>query len=129
MAQLNFDFITTSADNIGIQNELIKTFNDLNINFINGAKFNWLGRQHLDFYLPDYNIAIECQGEEHFKSVDFFGGNDEFINTSKRDMNKNVLCKKNNIKLLYYSNLNYDEFLGEKLYKDKEELLKEIKGG
>jgi len=112
-----------------LENELIKTFNDLNINFINGAKFNWLGRQHLDFYLPDYNIAIECQGEEHFKSVDFFGGNDEFINTSKRDINKNKLCKKNNIKLLYYTNLNYDNFLGEKLYKNKEELLKEIKGG
>ena len=112
-----------------LENELIKIFVESNIKFINSAKFNWLGRQHLDFYLPDYNIAVECQGEEHFKSIDFFGGKDEFININKRDINKNILCKENGIKLLYYSNLNYDKFLEEKLYRNKEELLKEIKGG
>ena len=33
----------------------------------------WLGRQSLDFYLPKYNIAIECQGRQHFEPVDKFG--------------------------------------------------------
>ena len=36
-------------------------------------RFIWLGKQSLDFYLPKYNIAIECQGEQHFKPVDFGG--------------------------------------------------------
>ena len=27
----------------------------------------WLGKQSLDFFLPKYNIAIECQGEQHYK--------------------------------------------------------------
>ena len=38
-----------------------------NINFIPQQKFKWLGKQSLDFYLPEYNVAIECQGEQHFK--------------------------------------------------------------
>ena len=39
-----------------------------NIYFESQKKFPWLGRQSLDFYLPDYNIAIECQGIQHFKN-------------------------------------------------------------
>lgn len=31
-----------------------------------------------DFYLPEYNICIEYDGEQHFRPVDFFGGQDEF---------------------------------------------------
>ena len=109
--------------------EISNFLNENNINYVEGEHFAWLGKQHLDFYLPDYKIAIECQGEEHFKEINFFGGKYGFIYTNKRDINKNKLCKQNSIKLLYYTNLNYDNFLGEKLYKDKDELLKEIKGG
>ena len=39
--------------------------------------FNWLKNERnleLDFYLPDYNIGIECQGGQHFEPNDFFGG-------------------------------------------------------
>lgn len=36
------------------------------INYIKSKHFVWLGQQHFDFYLPDYNIAIECQGKQHF---------------------------------------------------------------
>ena len=28
--------------------------------------FKWMGRQSLDFYLPDYKVGIECQGGQHF---------------------------------------------------------------
>lgn len=34
-------------------------------------RFSWLGRQSFDFYLPMYNIAIECQGEQHFEVTRF----------------------------------------------------------
>ena len=36
------------------------------INFEQQKRFDWLGLQSLDFYLPEYNIAIECQGRQHF---------------------------------------------------------------
>lgn len=46
------------------------------IKFETEKTFEWLkneGQLRLDFYLPDYNIAIECQCEQHFKPIDFAG--------------------------------------------------------
>ena len=71
---------------------------------------------YLDFYLPDYNIGIECQGEQHFTPVKFSRTIDENIlyeNTIERDIIKNKLCSDNNIKILYYTkdyhfNYNFD---------------------
>jgi len=81
----------------------------------------------LDFYLPDYNIGIECQGRQHYESVKDFGGDEAFEKTAKRDEKKLSLCKEHGIKLLYYdSKHNHTEFLGEKVYNDENNLLKEI---
>jgi hypothetical protein len=74
-------------------------------------------------------MAIECQGKFHFEIINALGGEIAYKRQNNNDIIKHNFCKKNNIKLLYYTNLNYDNFLGEKLYKDKDELLKEIKGG
>lgn len=59
-----------------------------------------------DFYLPKQNICIEYNGIQHYKSIDYFGGHKELINTSKRDKIKKDFCKKNNIKLIV---VKYDE--------------------
>ena len=77
-----------------------------NINFEYQKRFKWLNRQSLDFYLPEYNIAIECQGEQHFKSIDYFGGKSRFQKQLKLDKQKKELCDKNNINLLYYTDFN-----------------------
>ena len=45
----------------------------------------------LDFYLPDYDIAIECQGRQHFIPVDAFGGEMGFEDTVIRDKTKKRL--------------------------------------
>ena len=80
----------------------------------------------LDFYLPDYNIAIECQGLQHFTYVKFFDKG--HINSLyKRDTVKLELCKKNGIKLIYFTNLKeYNFFLGEKVYHTIDETMKFI---
>lgn len=81
----------------------------------------------LDFYLPDYKIAIECQGRQHFEPVSDFGGEKSFKKTIERDKKKLILCKENNIKLLYYdSEHGNTEFLEEKVYNDENNLIKEI---
>lgn len=77
------------------------------ISFERQKKFKWLrfvGPQSLDFYLPDYNIAIECQGFQHFKIKGNYYNMDEdlLILTQERDKNKFDLCMKNGIELLYY---------------------------
>lgn len=62
----------------------------------------WLGRQSLDFYLPKYNIAIECQGRQHFETVAFFGGKNGYSYRLKRDLLKYNKCLSNKVKLMYY---------------------------
>ena len=43
---------------------------------------------------------IEYDGEQHFKPVDYFGGEDGYKQTVYRDEIKNQYCKNNNIPLL-----------------------------
>jgi len=61
---------------------------------------DWLGKQHLDIWLPRWNIGIEYHGTQHFKPVDFFGGEEAFQETIKRDKRKETLCKENNTTLI-----------------------------
>ena len=61
----------------------------------------WLGRQHLDIFFPDDNVAIEYQGLQHYKPVSIFGGEVGLSATQARDKRKADLCKKNHCKLIY----------------------------
>jgi len=71
--------------------------------------FEKLNQKRFDFYLPKYNIAIEYDGIQHFKSIDFFGGEDCFIKRKQSDEIKNQFCIDNNIKLIRipYTKLSY----------------------
>ena len=71
------------------------------VNHEKQKKFDWLGRQSLDFFLPDYNIAIECQGIQHFEPIDFFGGESSLAEIVKRDNRKLSKCLSNNLKMIY----------------------------
>ena len=94
------------------------------IHFEYQKRFNWLGKQSLDFYLPDYNIAIECQGVQHFKPVSHFGGILAFHKQYKKDKIKWSLCEEHNIKILYYT-IN-KEILNSSVIRNENDLLKEI---
>ena len=100
-----------------------------NINFIERKTWDWLifkGSQHVDFYLPEYNIAIECQGRQHFEPVNSFGGIPDFEDRQERDKNKLELCTKHNIKLIYFSNLSTKDNpypYPYKVYENLEELM------
>ena len=96
-------------------------------------RFDWLGKQSLDFYLPDYNVGIECQGGQHFFPIDFAGKGVEwackgFNKLVSRDKKKKALCKKHGVKLLYFGNTpNYDTFLGEVVHDDVQHLIDFLK--
>lgn len=64
-------------------------------------------KNRLDFFIPSMGIGIECQGEQHFKPVDFANKGDEWANelfgkNLVRDKYKRALCENKGIKLLYY---------------------------
>ncbi|WWT40506.1 hypothetical protein [Staphylococcus phage PT94] len=56
-----------------------------------------IGKLRFDFYLPEENIAIEFNGGQHYKSIEFFGGDEEFKNIQRRDTDKKKYCVENNI--------------------------------
>jgi len=86
------------------------------IRFEYQKRFDWLGKKSLDFYLPDYNIAIECQGKQHFIPSDFFGGEKRLLETKARDKEKAILCKTNDVNLIYYNYNENTRILKNKLY-------------
>ena len=81
----------------------------LNVKIDRQKTFDWLkyrSNLFLDFYLPDYNAAVEVQGEQHYEPIDFFGGEETFIQQQKRDKKKFKLCEKHGIKMFYVRNRN-----------------------
>lgn len=63
----------------------------------------YLGNQRLDFYLPKHRIAIECQGEQHFRPVEFFGGEEKYQYQKALDIKKRNVCKSHKIDVFYYT--------------------------
>lgn len=91
-----------------LEKEVRMMLTENKIDFNQSKKFDWLNQQHLDFYLPKYNIAIECQGIQHFKPIDFANkgekwANELFESNKKRDKLKKELCEKNGVKLIYFN--------------------------
>lgn len=68
-----------------------------------------------DFYLPDYNLCIEYDGEGHYEPC---FGEDSYLKTLLHDSMKNWHCKWNNIDILhipYWERNNLEKILIEKL--------------
>lgn len=105
-----------------MEKETERLLKGLNVEYIpqcGRSVLQWLYKQSFDFYLPEYNIAIECQGEQHFRPVGQFGGEEGFRKTVERDERKARLCEENGIRLFY---IRYDESLRERLF----EILREV---
>ena len=112
-----------------MERSVMNYLDEVGITYDYQKRFDWLGRQSLDFYLPDYNVGIECQGRQHFFPVDFSGKGvewacKEFDKLISRDKRKKALCEKHGVKLLYFGNIpNYNTFLGEVVHDDVQYLI------
>ena len=107
-----------------LERELASILDEQNIVYERQKRFKWLGMQSLDFYLPDYNIAIECQGVQHFKPVDFGGkgekyANKDFEKNKERDGKKLNKCLSNNIEMIWV--VDNEEYLKNEWHFDKVE--------
>lgn len=84
----------------------------------------------LDFYLPDLNVVIECQGEQHFNKFRYNNEDEEekFKIRQIRDEIKYKLCKKYlNPTFIYYTDTKYEYCNGIKMIKNINKLIKKIK--
>lgn len=88
---------TTSYNNALIESILIK----LSFKYITEYKFEELDKfKAFDFYLPELNLCIEYDGEQHYYPIDGFGGQKGFEIRIKNDQIKNKFCEDNGIHLL-----------------------------
>ena len=75
----------------------------------------------VDFYLPEQNTCIEYDGIQHFESVEYFGGDENFKKILERDSIKNKYCEDNNIRLIripYTRFKNINEILSKNISKN-----------
>lgn len=95
----------------------VKEFLDIHkINYIQQKTFeDCIDKERLkfDFYLPNNNIAIEYDGQQHFMPVDFANkgkewANNLFQNNVRKDNIKDIYCKDNNINLIRIPYFEYD---------------------
>ncbi|RUO17992.1 hypothetical protein CWE06_12275, partial [Aliidiomarina haloalkalitolerans] len=52
----------------------------------------WLDGLELDIYLPEINLAIEYQGQQHYRPVKSWGGEKALKALKQRDARKKELC-------------------------------------
>ncbi len=86
--------------------EICKILDKTNINYIKEYKFNDCKNKlklPFDFYLPDNNICIEYDGEQHYKPINFGSNSNldvKFEKCKTNDSIKTKYCLENNIKLI-----------------------------
>ncbi len=64
------------------------------------ASPDWLGRMRIDIYLPELKLAIEHQGEQHFRPIPMFGGEKAHAKVVERDAMKRKLCLDNGVTVI-----------------------------
>ena len=89
-----------------------------NISFIKEYKFIDLPLLRYDFFLPNYNRLIEFDGKQHYESVTYFGGENEYISRKNNDVKKNKYAFEHGIDLVripYWErdNINLNIILGD----------------
>ena len=110
-----------SCNESKLERKLASILDEQNIVYVSQQRFKWLGRQSLDFYLQELNMAVECQGVQHFKPVDFGGkgeksANELFEKNKERDDRKLKKCLSNNIEMIWV--VDNEEYLKNKWHFD-----------
>ena len=76
----------------------------------NCRKFVWLknkGRMEIDIWFPNLKLAIEYDGEQHFISKIFFGGERGLKRRQKMDKLKDKLIQEHQEEIAYFIRFNY----------------------
>lgn len=99
------------------ESKVVSVLDKYNLKYITQYTFDDLydiGKLKFDFYLPDYNLCIEYDGEQHFQPIRFNGCS---IDSAKKtydkiqihDRAKDKYCQDNNIKLIRICYTQYND--------------------
>ena len=102
----------------------IATFlEDKKIPFEEQKKFEGNGLLSYDFFIPSRRMLIEYQGEQHYRPVKHFGGEEKFAIQQQRDLKKRRFAEENNYTLLEISYLDFNNI--EKILEGSTTILEE----
>lgn len=126
-----------------LENMVMNSLNKNNILYDYQYKISEMGKKSYDFYLPSFNLIIECQGEQHFSPVNFSSrmSDDEQLNFFNErinlDYHKYNAAINNGIDIVYFTNYSFFKqkninidlpfYKDKKLFQHTDELIKFIK--
>lgn len=97
------------------ENKVKKTLEDMGVYFLQQENFDKTFKRpdttrccFADFYLPNQNIVIEYNGEQHYHPVEYFGGEQGFIKLKDRDRWKKQFYYNHNLKLIVIPYTDYE---------------------
>ena len=105
-----------------MERDMDSILKEMKLDFEREKCFSWLKNNDgnnlkLDFYLPKYNLAIECQGLQHYVAAKTMGGYKGLKRRKENDQSKKKLCREHNIDIIYYGEketiTNKNDFLNE----------------
>ena len=114
-----------------LEEEIRNLLSEIGVEYEEQKTFDWLVYKknlYLDFFLPKINIAIECQGEQHFVNFRYKEETEDTLRLRmERDRIKNELCSKNGVEVIYFGcNRNHGLCCNKQVFFDKETIKKEI---
>lgn len=123
ISRSNVGVVCNDCNSSVLEKNTSKILGKYNVKYYREYIFNDLmgvGNNNLrfDFYLPDYNLLIECQGVQHKEWQKTWMSKEEFRIILEHDKRKRNYCKNNNIKLLeiwYYEIDDIEEILEKEL--------------
>lgn len=93
------------CDRLNFERKAEQFFKENNIVYIHQKKFDGLvgiGGKPLsyDYYLPTKGVLLEIQGEQHYRPIEWFGGQAQFEKQQEHDKRKRDYAKSNNFTLI-----------------------------
>jgi hypothetical protein len=100
-----YPFIKESKGEIecrrALESILKKPFSKARPDFLRNEVTGGVYNMELDCYNPELKIAVEYNGQQHYRFIPYFHRNkDRFINQRYRDVLKRKLCEENGITLI-----------------------------
>lgn len=107
--------------------EILKTNNiffesQKTFDLLRGEKGGFL---RFDFYIPEWHMAIEYQGQQHFEAIDYWGGEEKLQLQQANDERKRIFCRDKRIILIEIPYWDYEK-INFSYLEEMRELQKEI---
>lgn len=98
--------VHTSKVKSELEFEVYEALLEAGVDFVPKCVISASNKVKVDFVVPDKKIIIECQGAQHFKAIDYYGGEERFFKQQMSDYEKKKMIQQAGYRVLYYAHAN-----------------------